>query len=200
MHVSSGLTLSLQVNSFFLVLKSLLFITGLVADVSRSMGNTCSGNFLLLKLLCFKPDPVEEQWVARPNNCPLGFLLAISPWQAFLVLVLTLLGLQNLSSQIFLEDAPLALGPNFGLSVEFWVRLLLLKTQVHIVIPLGTPRDTITKTPLTMLNFCDWISLDALFGFWENRNNWMEKWDASEVMLFIRFQKGRCYNQILSFN
>jgi hypothetical protein len=62
-----------------------------------------------------------------------------------LVLVLILLGLHNLGSQIFLEDAPLALGPNFGPSVEFWVRLPLLKTQVHVVIALGTPRGIITK-------------------------------------------------------
>ena len=63
-----------------------------------------------------------------------------------------LLGLHNLGSQIFLKDAPLALGPNFGPSVEFWVRLPLLKTQAHVAIALGTPRGTNTKTPLTM--FC----------------------------------------------
>jgi hypothetical protein len=69
-----------------------------------------------------------------------------------MILVLTLLRLQNLGSQIFLEDAPLALGPNFGLSVEFWIRLPLLKTQAHVVIALGTPRGTITKTPPTQSN------------------------------------------------
>ena len=142
--------LSPTMSTLFLVSTSLLLITGLVADVGRSMESTCSGNFLL-KLLCFKPDPIEKQWVAQPNNCSLSFLLAISPWQAFLVLVLILLGLHNFGSQIFLEDAPLALGPNFGPSVEFWVRLPPLKTQVHAVIALGTPRGTITKTPLTFL-------------------------------------------------
>ena len=52
---------------------------------------------------------------------------------------------------IFLEDVPLALGPNFGLLVEFWVQLPHLKTQVHVVIALGMPRGNITKTPLTFL-------------------------------------------------
>jgi hypothetical protein len=49
-----------------------------------------------------------------------------------------------------LEDAPLALGLNIGPSVEFWVRLPLLKTQVHVAIVLGTTRGTNTKTPLTL--------------------------------------------------
>jgi hypothetical protein len=73
-----------------------------------------------------------------------------------LILVFILLGLHNLGSQLFLEDASLALGPNFGLSVEFWVRLPLLKTQVHVMIALDTPRGTITKTPPTLgSNFLD---------------------------------------------
>ena len=54
-----------------------------------------------------------------------------------------------LAFNYFLEDAPLALGSNFGPLVEFWVRLPPFKIQVHVVIALGTPRGTITKTPLT---------------------------------------------------
>jgi hypothetical protein len=50
------------------------------------------------------------------------------------------------------KNVPLALGPNFGPLVEFWVRLPLLKTQVHVVIALGTPRGIITKTPLTKVS------------------------------------------------
>ncbi len=61
------------------------------------------------------------------------------------------LGFRDFGSQLFLEDAPLALGPNFGPSVEFWVRLPLLKTQVHVVIALDTTRGISTKTPLTFL-------------------------------------------------
>ena len=137
-------------STLFLVSTSLLLITGLVADVSKSMESICFNHFWS-SLLCFKPDLAKEQWVAWPNNCSLGFLLAISLWQAFLVFILILLGLHNLGSQIFLEDVPLALGPNFGPSFEFWVWLPLLKTQVHVVIALGTPRGTITKTPLTFL-------------------------------------------------
>ena len=151
MHVSSGLTLSHQVN-FLLVSTSLLLFIGLVVDVSRSMESTCSGNFYL-SYYASSSDPIKEQRVARPNNCSLSFLLTIAPWQAFLVLVPILLGLHNLGSQIFLEDVPLALEPNFGPSVEFWVRFPPLKTQVHIVIALGTPRGTITKTPLTIFKF-----------------------------------------------
>ena len=62
-----------------------------------------------------------------------------------MVLVLVLLRLYNFSSQIFLEDVLLALGLNLGPLVEFWVQLPLFKTQVHVVIALGTPRGTITK-------------------------------------------------------
>ena len=62
-----------------------------------------------------------------------------------------LFGLHNLGSQIFLEDTPLAFKPDFGPSVEFWVRLPLFKTQVHIMIALSTTRGIITKTPLTFL-------------------------------------------------
>ena len=65
-----------------------------------------------------------------------------------MVIVLVHLGFHNLGSQIFLEDAPLAFGPNFGPSIEFGF-LLLLKTQVHVVIALGTSRGIVTKTPLT---------------------------------------------------
>jgi hypothetical protein len=72
--------------------------------------------------------------------------------QAFLVVVLIYLGFHSLSSQLFLEDAPLALGSNFGPSVEFWVRLPLLKTQVHVVITLGMTNGFSTKTPLTYVN------------------------------------------------
>ena len=60
-----------------------------------------------------------------------------------------LFGLHNFGSQIFLEDAPLALGPDFEPSVEFGVRLPLLKTKVDIVIAFGKTRGIITKTPLT---------------------------------------------------
>jgi hypothetical protein len=65
------------------------------------------------------------------------------------------LGFHDFGSQLFLEEAPLALGPNFGPSVEFWVRLPLLKTQVHVAIAFGTTRGIGTKTPLTFS--CDFI-------------------------------------------
>jgi hypothetical protein len=61
-----------------------------------------------------------------------------------------LLGFHNLGSKIFLEDDPLALGPDFGLLVEFWSRISLLKTRVHVAIALGTTRGIITKTPPTI--------------------------------------------------
>ena len=93
-------------STIFLVSTSLLSITGLVANVSKSMEIICFNHFWL-RLWCFKPDPVEEQWEVRPNNCSLGFSLAISPWQAFLVLVLILLGFHNLGSQIFFGRCPI---------------------------------------------------------------------------------------------
>ena len=79
----------------------------------------------------------------------MGFLSAILSCQVFLVVVLIYLGFHSLGSQPLLEDAPLALRLNFGPSVEFWIRLLLLKTQVHVVIALGMTRGTNTKTPPT---------------------------------------------------
>ena len=97
--------LSSTKSTLFLVSTSLLSITGLVADVSKSMESICFNHFWL-RLLCFKPNLVEEQWEARPNNFSLGFSLAISPWQVFLVLVLILLGLHNLGSQIFFGRCP----------------------------------------------------------------------------------------------
>ena len=82
----------------------------------------------------------------------MGFLLSILSCQAFLVVVLIYLGFHNLGSQLFLEDAPLALGPNFGPLVEFWIQLPLLKTQIHVVIALGMTRGINTKTSLTDSN------------------------------------------------
>ena len=80
-------------------------------------------------------------------------MLAILSYQALLVIVLIYLGFYNLSSQLFLEDASLALGPNFGPSVEFWVRLSLLETQAHVVIALSMTRGANTKIPLTESTF-----------------------------------------------
>ena len=51
--------------------------------------------------------------------------------------------------KIVFGSIPLALGLNSRPSIEFWVRLPPLKTQVHVVIALSTPRGTVTKTPLT---------------------------------------------------
>ena len=51
--------------------------------------------------------------------------------------------------KILFGSIPLALGLNSRPSIEFWVRLPPLKTQVHVVIALSTPRGTVTKTPLT---------------------------------------------------
>ena len=62
------------------------------------------------------------------------------------------LGFRDFGSQSFLEDASLALGPNSGPSVEFWVQLPLLKIQVYVAIALGTTRGIDTKTPLTNFN------------------------------------------------
>ena len=86
------------------------------------------------------------------NNCSLGFSLATLSYQAFSVIVLVYLGLNSFGFQLCLEDAPLALGPTFGPSVEFWVRLPLHKAQVHVVIAFGSTRDIRTKTPLTDVN------------------------------------------------
>ncbi len=80
------------------------------------------------------------------NNCSLGFLLAILSCQAFSVIALICLGLDSFGFQLFLEDTPLALGPNFGPSVEFWVRLPLHKAQMHVATALGATRGTSTKS------------------------------------------------------
>ena len=62
------------------------------------------------------------------------------------------LGFCDFGSQLFLEDAPLVLGPNFGPSVEFWVRLPFFKTQVYVAVALSTTRGIDTKTPFTVGN------------------------------------------------
>jgi hypothetical protein len=82
----------------------------------------------------------------------LGSLVGNNTLTSLLGLCPILLELHNLSSKIFLEDVLLALGPDFGPSVEFWVRLPLLKTQAHVVIALGTTRGIYTKTPVTKGN------------------------------------------------
>ena len=89
--------------------------------------------------------------MARPNDCSLNFLLVIIPPQAFLAFILIYLGFIILALKILFGSIPLALGLNSGPLVEFWVRLPLFKTQVHVVIALGTPCGIITKTPLTFL-------------------------------------------------
>ena len=78
-------------------------------------------------------------------------MLATLSYQAFSVIALICSGLDSFGFQLFLEDAPLVLGPTFGPSVEFWVQLPLLKTQVHVVIAFGMTHGTSTKTPLTFL-------------------------------------------------
>jgi hypothetical protein len=83
------------------------------------------------------------------NNHPLGLLLIILSRQAFLVTVLIYLGFNSFGFQLCTEAAPLALGPTFGPSVEFWVRLPLHKTQVHVTIALSATRGTSMKTPHT---------------------------------------------------
>ena len=148
-----------QSQLFFLVsTNSSLLITCLMANVSKGMESMCFNNFWL-KLSCFKPDPVVERWKALFNNCSLGFLLAILSCQAFSDIVLIYLGFNSFSFQLCLEDAPLALGPTFGPSVEFWIRLPLHKAQVHIEIALGATCDTSTKTPLT--------TVKAYCGIWD---------------------------------
>ena len=112
------------------------------------MESTCYGH-LWLKLLCCKSDPAKEWWKAWPNNCSLGSLVGNNTLTSLLDLCPILLGLHNLGSQIFLKDAPLALGPDFGPLVEFWVQLPLLKTHAYIVIALSTTRGIITKNPFT---------------------------------------------------
>ncbi len=164
-----------------------------MADVSRGMKSMCFNHFLL-KLLCFKSDPVQEQRKAQSNDCFLGFLLAIFSCLAFLAVVPIYLSFHNLGSQLFLlEDAPLALGPNFGPSIEFWVQLPLLKTQAHVAIALGTTHGTSTKTPLILSYvshlFCVlWfqIQLEESQHWWKNILN--GNFQVSSVLKFCSLE------------
>ena len=71
---------------------------------------------------------------------------------SLLVLILIFFGLLWSWLLNIFGKCPTSHWVNFGPSVEFWVRLPRLKTQVHVVITLSTPRGKITKTPLTAWN------------------------------------------------